>query len=147
MSDISMEQWIREDLNFINTKANNTFNGRMKPEFHSCSETDREVILSFDVQDWEINGIGTLHGGVSAAMADFTMSLIAHYFAQEAIPPTISQSINFMKPVPQDSKAHVYAKITSMSRRVASVYSEVRIAETGKLACTSIGTYSVKTTK
>lgn len=139
-----MVEWIKKDLAFVRENAtNNPFNGRLEPEFVSCDPEKKEIVLQFPVQQWELNGIGTLHGGVIASMADFVMCMIAYYYAPVHIPPTISQTVNYHRPVPRDCKPLFKVKLTSLSKRVAAAYCEVIIPETGVLACTSTGTYSV----
>ena len=138
------EQWLEKELRFINETMSHTLNGRMRAELHACSEGDRELTLRFPLLDWEVNGLGTLHGGMMNTMLDLAMSMVVYCFSRASIPPTISMTANYLRPVPMDG-GHVLirAKLTSLGRRNATAYAEAIIPASGKTACTAIGTYAV----
>lgn len=60
---ISTEQWLRQELDFINTTMSHTLNGQLKAAFVSCNEETQELTLEFPLEGWQVNGLGTLHGG------------------------------------------------------------------------------------
>jgi len=137
------EEWLREELDFINRDMAHTLNGRMKAELDSCSEERQELTLRFPLLDWEVNGLGTLHGGMVNTMMDLTMSMAVYCFARRSIPPTISMTTNYLRPVPMDGgSVLITARLTSLGRRNATAYCEAIVPATGKTACTAIGTYA-----
>ena len=138
------EKWLEEELHFINETMSHTLNGRMKAELASCSDREKELTLRFPLMDWEVNGLGTLHGGMVNTMLDLAMSMVVYCFSRTAIPPTISMTTNYLRPVPMDG-GHVLirARLTSLGKRNATAYGEAIIPGTGKTACTAIGTYAV----
>jgi acyl-coenzyme A thioesterase PaaI-like protein len=71
---VSTEQWLKTELDFINRDMAHTLNGRMKAALESCSDEERELTLRFPLLDWEVNGLGTLHGGMVNTMMDLTMT-------------------------------------------------------------------------
>ena len=141
--EISSAQWLQEEINFINTEKAGTLNGRLKASFVSCDETAKEITLSFPLQDWQVNGLGTLHGGMLNVMMDLAMSMVVYCFSRKSIPPTITMTSNYIRPVAMDGDVYVTAKLTSLGRRNATAYSEAILPATGKTAATAVGTYSV----
>lgn len=138
------QEWLRQELDFINDTMSATLNGRLKAELHSCDEQTQELTLRFPLQDWQVNGLGTLHGGMLSTMMDLAMSMAVYCFSRQTIPPTISMTINYLRPVPMgEDGVLIRARVTSLGKRNATAYCEAVIPSSGKVACTSIGTYAV----
>ncbi len=140
---VSAESWLKEELNFINNTMAHTLNGRLKAQFESCDENSKEITLRFPLEDWQVNGLGTLHGGMSSAMMDLAMSMAVYCFSRETIPPTISMTTNYLRAIPMEGSVLIKTKLTSLGRRNASCYCEAIIPSSGKIACTAVGTYAI----
>ena len=140
---VNTETWLRDELEFINTTMANSLNGRMHPELVSCDDESKTIVLRYPLQQWEVNGLGTLHGGIINTMLDLTMSIVVYCFSRETIPPTVSMSTNYLRPVPMEEYVYISAKLTSLGKRNATSYSEAIVPATGKVACTAIGTYAI----
>ena len=141
---ISTEQWLRTELDFINRDMAHTLNGRLKAELDGCDDSAQELTLRFPLQDWQVNGLGTLHGGMVNTMMDLAMSMAVYCFSRKSIPPTVSMTANYLRPVPMDGGAVlVRARLTSLGQRNATAYCEAIVPATGKTACTAIGTYAI----
>lgn len=140
---VSAESWLKEELNFINNTMAHTLNGRLKAQFESCDENLKEIALRFPLEDWQVNGLGTLHGGMSSAMMDLAMSMAVYCFSRETIPPTISMTTNYLRAIPMEGSVLIKTKLTSLGRRNASCYCEAIIPSSGKIACTAVGTYAI----
>ena len=142
--NLSAEAWLRTELEFIRRDMAHTLNGRLGAELHSCDEAARELTLSFPLQDWQVNGLGTLHGGMANAMMDLAMSMAVYCFSRKSIPPTVSMTANYLRPIPMDG-GHVLirTRLTSLGKRNATAYCEAIVPASGKVACTSIGTYAI----
>jgi uncharacterized protein (TIGR00369 family) len=137
------QAWLTEELEFINGKMASTLNGRMKASLHSCDEDKQEITLSFPLFDWEVNGLGTLHGGIASTMMDLVMSMAVYAFSRQTIPPTISMTTNYLRPIPMEGNVLIRANVTSLGKRNATAYCEAIIPSSGKVACTAIGTYAI----
>ena len=138
------EQWLKKELTFINETMAHTLNGRMRAELDSCSEERKELTLRFPLLDWEVNGLGTLHGGMMNTMLDLAMSMVVYCFSRKSIPPTVSMTANYLRPVPMEGGSIlIRARLTSLGKRNATAFGEAVIPATGKTACTAIGTYAV----
>ena len=141
---VSTEQWLRDELRFINEDMALTLNGRLKAALESCDDETRSLTLRFPLQDWQVNGLGTLHGGMVNTMMDLVMSMAVYCFSRRSIPPTISMTVNYLRPVPMDDGyVLITARLTSLGKRNATAYCEAIVPATGKTACTAIGTYAV----
>ena len=140
---ISTESWLIEELKMINGKMAATLNGRMEASLYACDDSSREITLQFPLKDWEVNGIGTLHGGMASTMLDLTMSMVIYAYARQSVPPTISMTTNYLRPIPMEGSVLVKARVTSLGRKNGTAYSEVIIPSSGKVACTAIGTYAI----
>ena len=142
--NISTEQWLETELAFINRDMAHTLNGRLNAALESCSDETRELTLRFPLQDWQVNGLGTLHGGMVNTMMDLAMSMAVYCFSRRSIPPTISMTANYLRPVPMDGGyVLIRARLTSLGKRNATAYCEAIVPATGKTACTAIGTYAI----
>ncbi len=135
--------WLRQELDFINNKMAATLNGRMKAAFEGCDDSRQEITLRFPLEDWQVNGLGTLHGGMVSAMMDLVMSMVVYAYSRQSIPPTISMTTNYLRPVPMEESVLIRARITSLGKRNATAYCEAIVPTTGKVACTALGTYAI----
>ena len=140
---LSTQEWLRQELEFINGKMAHTLNARMKAELESCCDAAQEITLKFPLQEWEVNGLGTLHGGMINTMMDLVMSMAVYCFSRKSIPPTISMTTNYLRPVPMEDYVFIKARLTSLGKRNATAYCEAIVPATGKVACTAIGTYAI----
>lgn len=141
--NLTTERWLEQELAFINTEMAATLNGRLKAELESCDDAAQELVLRFPLQPWQVNGLGTLHGGMTNTMMDLAMSIAVYCFSRQSIPPTISMTTNYLRPVPMEGSVLIRTKITSLGKRNATAYCEAIIPTSGKVACTAIGTYAV----
>ena len=140
---MSAQEWLTDEIAFINGKMAATLNGRMQGELVSCNEADQSITLRYPVQDWQVNGLGTLHGGMISTMMDLTMSMAIYCYSRQTIPPTITMTVNYLRPVPIEDGVHIMARVTSIGKRNATAYCEAIIPGTGKVAATAVGTYAI----
>ncbi len=140
---VTLESWLQDELDFINVKMAHTLNGRLQGQFHSCDEEKQEIVLKYPLSDWMVNGLGTLHGGMINTMMDLAMSIAVYAFSRETIPPTVSMTTNYLRPVPMGEFVYIKTRLTSLGRRNATAYCEAIVPESGKVACTAIGTYAI----
>ena len=143
VKELTTEAWLKDELHFINTDMAATLNGRLKAELVSCDDATQELVLQFPLQQWQVNGLGTLHGGIVNTMMDLAMSMVVYCFSRQSIPPTISMTTNYLRPVPMEDYVLIRTRLTSLGKRNATAYCEAIVPKTGKVACTAIGTYAV----
>ena len=97
VKELTTEAWLKDELHFINTEMAATLNGRLKAELVSCDDATQELVLQFPLQQWQVNGLGTLHGGIVNTMMDLAMSMVVYCFSRQSIPPTISMTTNYLR--------------------------------------------------
>ena len=141
--NVSTREWLEKELVFINETMAATLNGRLKGELESCDDAAQEIVIKYPLQDWQVNGLGTLHGGMINTMMDLVMSMAVFCFSRKSIPPTITMTTNYLRPVPMGEYVHIKARLTSLGKRNATAYCETIIPASGKVACTAIGTYAI----
>lgn len=137
------ESWLKEELELINIKMAATLNGRLKAELESFNDQKQEITLRFPLESWQVNGLGTLHGGMIYTMMDLAMSMAVYCYSRQAIPPTISMTVNYMRPVPMNDYVLIKTNVTNIGKRNATAYCEAIIPENGKAASSAIGTYAI----
>ncbi len=140
---VKTEEWLKTELSFINVEMAHTLNGRLKGQFVSCDDEAKEIVLKYPLESWMVNGLGTLHGGMTNTMMDLSMSIAVYAFSRETIPPTVSMTTNYLRPVPMGDYVLIKTRLTSLGKRNATAYCEAIIPESGKVACTAVGTYAV----
>ncbi len=141
--NLTTEQWLHGELEFVNNTMAHTLNGRLKAEFVSWEESAQELVLRYPLEAWQVNGLGTLHGGMINTMLDLTMCMAIYSVSRQTIPPTVSMTTNYLRPVPMEQYVLIKARVTSLGKRNATAYGEAIVPATGKVACTAIGTYSI----
>ena len=141
--NLSTRQWVEEELVNIRENMSATLNARLDAALEDCDDATQTLTLRYPLQPWQVNGLGTLHGGMINTMMDLTMSMAVYCFSRQTIPPTISMTTNYLRPVPMEDSVLIRARLTSLGKRNATAYCEAIVPATGKVACTAIGTYAV----
>lgn len=137
------EKWLEEEMVRLNVELAQSINGRLKGEFVSCNDERKEVTVRYPLQEWEINGINSLHGGIIAAMFDLAMCMSIYAYSQEEVPPTVSLTTNFLRPVKMEGYVDVVARATSIGKNFGTSYAELIIPESGKIAATGLSTFAI----
>lgn len=118
-------------------------NGRMAPEFISCSEDGRECTVRFFLKEEMRNPYGWLHGGVTSTMLDMGMGLLAYYHYQTTC-PTSSMTINFLRPNRLGSYLVVQSRVAHLGKKIIHLTAQAWMEDEPKhLTATATGSYAV----
>ena len=99
-----------------------------------------KAVCHIDVEDIHLNGNGTLHGGVYAALIDNAMGLsVAALVGLRTA--TIGLDVHFLGAV-NEGRITCSSEVVHRTRRIATVEAKVRDAE-GNLVATGTGTFRV----
>lgn len=115
----------------------------MDPQFTSCDFAEKALVLTFAVQEWELNPEGGLHGGIIVTGFDMSFGLLCHYFAKQHMICTVNLSTTFLKPVQPDDTIHYQVHIVSHGRTLISMIGEAWLERDHILAATATTTFMV----
>ncbi len=115
----------------------------LDPQFKECSFAKKELVLSFEVKDWELNPEGGLHGGIIVTGFDMTFGLLCHYFEKPNMVCTVNLSTTFIQPVLPDDTVEYHAYIISHGKNVVSMRGEARLKRENILAATATTTFMI----
>ena len=100
------------------------------------------------MQDWQVNRVGNLHGGIICTAFDITTAALARFYARENYALTVSLEVKYIRPVVVGDTLVVTAKATMAGRRITQLTGEAHSKNTGKLVATSASVYmNIDTTK
>ena len=145
MSD-KAEKQSKEQLleHFINLRLRlaDTINSMMDFQVERVDWEAGAVTLCFPVQKWQMNPMGSMHGGMICTALDITMGCAAYIHSQGSHTPTIEMSVNFIRAIKQDDELIITAKADHAGRRLIQLRCEAVMKSNGKVAATAVGTYT-----
>ena len=115
----------------------------MKKSFVSCSEKEKTLTLAYEVEEWELNPIDTMHGGLIATAIDTTCGMAVRYFSECLRTPTVSMTIDYIRPVPETEKLFVTVKVVRIGKSIANLTAEASVSG-GKVAATATAVFMIK---
>lgn len=134
-----MEERARQELERRNQRSD--INQMMTVEFAGCSAQERYLELSHQMAQWEINVIGTMHGGLIAFLLDATMAIACRAYTGDQVTPTLDIHVNFLRPVRQGSSVQTRGTITHVGRRIVNLTAELWSESRDKLCATASATF------
>lgn len=139
----TIEERMRIVLTERTTMEPGSVNERMAPEFVSCSEDGRECIIRYQLKPEMRNPLGWLHGGVTSTMIDMGMGLLA-YFHKQAICPTSSMTVNYLRPNRIGSNLIVRSQVTHLGRHIVHLAAQCWMEDAPEhITATATGSYVV----
>lgn len=118
----------------------------MLPQYRSCCYEKKELVMAYPVQEWELNPLGGMHGGIITTIFDTSMGMLSHYCAKGNMVATVSLQTTYLKPVPHGETFVVKVNAVSDGRRLVTLNGEGYLEGSGKLAAVAVGTF-IKTSK
>lgn len=118
-----MEKTIRGLIDQMMTGQPDRISAMIKPAFVSCDSERMTLTMKYPAMPWERNGIGILHGGITATMFDFTAGILAiAQCGQNAV--TVSMQLSYLRATPVTGDIYVRASTTKSGRRLIYVNAE-----------------------
>lgn len=136
-----MEESIKHFINSINNQKK--FISYVNPQFKSCDFTNKELVLKFNIKEWELNPQNSLHGGITASVLDTTFGYLAHYFSENRYVTTISLTTNYLKPIWKNDTIEVHGKIASLGKNIVNLTGEINIPERNIIAATATASFMI----
>lgn len=143
-----MEEFLNMSVEETYTKQAEIMNGLLKVRANSCSCEDCSMTFDFPVLPWESNRVEFMHGGAICTAFDFSMAVLARFYAGNNWAPTVSMEVKYIRPVKVGDTFIVKSIATSTGKRIIQLRGEAYSGNTGKLVATSAAVYmSIDTTK
>lgn len=134
-----MVQRAQRELERRNQRSD--INRMMLVTFVQCSAEEKYVELCHQMEEWEINVIGTMHGGLISFLLDATMAITCRTYTGDQTTPTLDIHVNFLRPVRQGSSVYTRGTITHVGRRIVNLTAELWTGSRDKLCATASATF------
>ena len=137
-----MEQALRASAKMAAETYAGTINGWMPPRFESCDVESGTYICSFAMRREYANPSGVvLHGGLSGVVFDTAMGHLARFYCGH-MTPTISLTINYLRPTPVDRPLYVRVHMDKPGHVTHYLSAEAFTADApDKILATASGVY------
>lgn len=139
-NNASLEQRAQFYIKRARKGETDCINSRIKYELERADPQNSALTLKFDIEDWQMNPGGVLHGGMMSTLLDITMgittlSLTGFYCA------TVNMSVSFLEPVESGDTLLVTARATRVGRHFVQLVGEAYSQSLGRAAATSTGVF------
>ena len=134
----AMERGIKERLQGIHTETGTHIYTMMKPEFYACSAQEEWLTLRYPVEDWSLNHMSTMHGGIIAAAVDTTCGMLTGNRSGNMITPTINLTMNYLSPAVKGDDMLVTAKLERCGRHLVNVSAKCTGEKSGRTIATAL---------
>ena len=106
-----------------------------------------EYLFQCKTFEWMRNALGTLHGGMSAAVVDQAMGFVAYsYMRGPGVTPTIQLQMNYHRPLKPGEDVRIRVRVVSVTRTLVSMTCDASAAsEPERICITATGTSYLKT--
>ncbi len=118
-----------------------TINGMMKLQVEELNETEMTTTISLVVEDWQLNPVNTMHGGMIATLLDVSMGCSAYVFSDAFFTPTISMSVNYVRAIHAQEKVVVKSYIDYMGMK--TIQTRCIAYVDGRIVATANGSYTI----
>ena len=99
----------------VSMEGDTTILSMMRPRVVACDPSEPGITLAFPAMPWEQNAGGVIHGGITAAMMDSVMGVLA-YAISGGMCPTMNLNISYPRPAPADGTLRIKAKAVMVGR-------------------------------
>ena len=113
---------IRASLEFASgPRQEGTINAGLGMQLVDCDLSRRELTIAMEIKPWMYNPAATtVHGGVSAALADHAMGTLIYCVNDCDFTPTVSLSLTYLQPVRLDARLLIRCTLQSDGGRLAT---------------------------
>ena len=119
MPTLELEDRIRRWMKQIGEEHPKAFGCNLPCELVSCDADRREIVYCFFTVEEMENPWGVTHGGMLAVMLDWAMGVAARTILDYNHTPTVDMQLQYLKPVPLNTKVYVRARVNSRGKRIA----------------------------
>ncbi len=99
--NLSTQRVAQQELDFINRTMAATLNGRLKADYTAGRGKPQELTLRFPLKTGRSTAwVPFTRRHAFSTMLDLAMSMAVYCFSRQSIPPTISMTVNYLRPCP-----------------------------------------------
>ncbi|MGI6010213.1 MAG: PaaI family thioesterase [Ruminococcus sp.] len=113
----------------------------LAPELVSSSYERKELVMRYELKDWELNPLGSLHGGVTATMFDNQGGLLVQISSLCKKTPTVYLNVNYTAPLMPGENLIIRARVTHLGKRMINVTEEALAESDGRIIATAMVGY------
>lgn len=117
----TMEAEIKKLIGDVFTEGMDHIYDRMCLQFVSCSSLEQTLTVRYPVQDWELNHMSTMHGGLIATAMDTTSGLLTLFLSEGSVIPTINMTINYISPAVKGDDLLITAKADRVGQHLVNI--------------------------
>ena len=116
------DERIKSSLEFAGGQAQQgTINAGLGMELVDSDLDSRSLTIAMEIRPWMYNPAATtIHGGVSAALADHAMGTLIYCVNDCEFTPTVNLSLTYMQPVRLDRRLLIRCTLCSDGGRLAT---------------------------
>ena len=99
-------------------------NTQMSPDLVSFDSEQRIAELAYETREWMKNPLGQVHGGMVGLLMDAGMGATV-YSVYGFTAPSITMTLNYIRPVPADTRIHVRTHLVSCGKNTCHAVAEM----------------------
>lgn len=131
-----MEAELRAGIARLHSVAPDSIGDQFRFELLEWGE--KGCLLRCETAQWMGNAYGTLHGGMSAAIADQAMGFLAYAVRQgEGITPTVQMQTLYHRPISPGKKVLVRVQVVEQTRVLTHLSCQLMMEEAPDILCVS----------
>lgn len=141
-----MAEYIRQRIALTDELAPDTVGSMLRFELLECDAGAGEYLLRCSTAQWMRNVFGSLHGGISALVADHAMGIVANSVrAEQGLGPTVQLQLTYHHPLAAGEDVLIKVQVLSVTRTLTHLTARAYAAsEPQKLCASATGTYFFK---
>ena len=140
------EPSVRNSISGLHRKAPGSIGDMMEFQVIAEDREKGEYLLRCRTFEWMRNALGTLHGGMGAAVVDQAMGFVAYSYMRGAgVTPTIQLQLNYHRPLVAGEDVLLRVRVISVTRTLVGMTCEAMAASDPERICiTATGTSFLK---
>ncbi len=143
LSQTHMESWFQNLLSADAPRLRQGLIARLQPRLLSCDYAAMETVMAYDVLDWELNAVKSLHNGIISTGFDTSMGMLCHYYAAPNVLTTVTLSTTYLKEIPQKQTLQYQSKIKSLGRSLITLESMAFVGGEQEPSATATATFKI----
>lgn len=140
---LEWENTLKASISQICGNTEMRLNQMLAPRFVKSDCRDQSLTVAFEIDEWEKNTRGELHGGTIAAMFDLVLGITAHCASLAHQAATADMSISYLRRVDGDDTILMTILVRKNGRQMIRLSGEARSKKTGKAVAMVQSSYMV----